>query len=254
MSSVEVRIVAVPERKDGVNYLLNRLGGDAKVYWDISRMGCIANCLRTWADPCKPETTHVAVLQDDVDVIDNFKETAERICQNFPDAIIAVIDCEIKPDEAKEGTPYILMRNPNFRGCGIIMPKKHIQPFLEFYHNAIAGYPHDDSAIGIWAFLNDIPALATYPALGQHLGAHRSVISKVHNAHNEYSRISKLWVGQRADANWETGDYAISKAYPLICHLRKEHAVAKKVVGKKKQRKTEFAVKLVRSGENDFRA
>ena len=236
-TSLEIRIVAVPERKKGVEYLLDRLNGEAKVYWDISKMGCIANCLRTWGDPCKPETTHVAVLQDDVDVVDDFKNHVERIAQKFPDAIIAVIECEIKPDEAKEGTPYILMKNPNFRGCGIVMPKKYIEPFLEFYHCAIAGYPHDDSAIGIWAFLNDIPALATYPALGQHLGAHRSVISKVHNAHNEYSRISKLWKGQKIDVDWDTTDYAISKAYTLICHLKKSHAVAKQVAIKKDQRK-----------------
>lgn len=236
-AKLEVRIVAVPQRRAGVEYLLKRLDCEATVYWDYGKIGCINNSLRAWSDPVKPDTTHLAVLQDDVDVVDDFSKHVESIARVHGDAILAVIECEIKPDEAKEGTPYIVMRNQNFRGCGIVMPVKHIQPFLDFYHHAIPAYPHDDSAIGIFSFLNDITALATYPALGQHLGAHDSVISKVHNAHNSQSRISKLWTGQKIEGvNWDTRDYAVSKAYPLIAHLKKDHTVAKLIAKKKASR------------------
>lgn len=233
MTNLEIRIVAVPKRKEGVEYLKSRLKADASVYYDLHKIGCIKNCLRAWGEPCKPETTHLAVLQDDIDVVDDFKEIVERITSNFPDAIIAVCEWSLEMRDRKDGTPYVLMKRPNLKGQGIIMPVKYKDAFIRFYHENLEGYQHDDAAIRMFAYMNDIPVVGTIPALGQHLGASDSAISKNHNARNETSRISKVWTGHKINENWESKDYAISRAFSLNTHLRKEHPFQIKINKKK---------------------
>ena len=125
------------------------------------------------------------------------------------------------------------MKRPNLKGQGIVMPVKYKDAFIRFYHENLEGYPHDDAAIRMFAYMNDIPVIGTIPALGQHLGAHDSVISATHNAHNELSRISKVWAGHKIDENWETKDYAISRAFPLNTHLKKDHPLQIKINQKK---------------------
>lgn len=241
-SNLEIRIVAVPQRKAGVEYLKQRLNTEASVYYDFNKIGCIKNCLRAWSEPCKPETTHLAVLQDDIDVIDNFKAAAERIGSNFEDAIIAVCEWSLKESDKKDGTPYVLMKRPNLKGQGIIMPVKYKDAFIRFYHSNLEGYPHDDASIRMFAFMNDIPVIGTIPALGQHLGYADSAISKTHNAHNELSRISKVWAGHNPVVDWNTKDYAISRAFALNTHLKKDHPLQIKIDEKERAKTYEHRV------------
>lgn len=231
-SNLEIRIVAVPQRKAGVEYLKSRLNTEASVYYDFHKIGCIKNCLRAWGEPCKPETTHLAVLQDDIDVVDNFKEIVERITSNFPDAIIAICEWSLEPRDKKEGTPYVLMKRPNLKGQGIIMPVKYREDFIRFYHTELEGYQHDDAAIRMFAYMNDIPVIGTIPSLAQHLGAQDSAINKNHNG-NGKTRISKVWAGHKIDENWESKDYAISRAFSLNTHLKKDHPLQIKIDQKK---------------------
>lgn len=121
--------------------------------------------------------THRIVLQDDIEVCNNFKQIASEIIKTHPDKIIALLPHDFyldmvidKNKEMASITPYIA-NDKYVTGCGFILPYQYIQQYLLYAENYCnRNYMCEDQAWFAWAKKNNITILNTAPAIIQHIG------------------------------------------------------------------------------------
>ena len=149
---------------------------------------------------------HAIILQDDIEVCNNFREIASEIIETHPDKIIALFPCDKWVDgrlayrrELVGKTPYV-RNNWYTTGCGFILPIKYIPKLLEHWDYECKSNPKftEDSSLFKWALLNRIMILNTVPALVQHLG-NESLVSGA----RAKIRITKHYK-ENPIANWKS--------------------------------------------------
>jgi hypothetical protein len=235
MNKLAVRIMAVRSRKPMVDRLLAQLGMDESiVFYDDEGLGCIGNALRIWGTPLKDDESHLLVLQDDVEVVNNFVEIATKCINQFPKAIFGFFNYTLRYEDKQRESPYVLMKNHNVKGESMLIPKEYIQGYIDFYNSELRAknYPHDDATCRMYALLNDIPVFSTIPCLVNNLCPVNSVMG--HNDANHYSRV---WEGYDVDVRqFETKEYSISRKFPIITHLAKDDPLNMRVKERLKRR------------------
>lgn len=236
MYKLAIRIMAVRSRKAIVDKLLNQLQMDeSAVFYDDEKLGCIGNALRIWGTPLKEDETHLLVLQDDVEVVNNFVEIANKCIAQFPKAIFGFYNYVLRHEDKHRDSPYILMKNHNVKGESMLMPKEYIQGYIDFYNTELKskGYPHDDATCRMYALLNDIPVFSTIPCIVNNLCPTNSVMG--HNDANHYSRV---WEGYDVDVKqFDTKEYSISRRFPIFTHLPKNDPLNIRVKEKLRNRR-----------------
>lgn len=155
--------------------------------------------------PPQAEITHRIILQDDIEVCNNFKEIASEIIKTHSDKIIALFPRDFylsmvinKNKNISNKTPYIA--NSSFiSGCGFILPYEYIPRYLSYAeaHKNDEGF-YEDHAWFDWAMENNITILNTIPALIQHLGDNSLVFKD-----NVAIRRTKFFE-ENPKANWNS--------------------------------------------------
>ena len=169
MIKIGRRIIAVPERKQYVDRLLNRIGADESivcVYNDHN--GCMWNAIRAWEQyATEPDATHWCVMADDTDVVDDYIEL-ERMCvERFPDAIWTFYSNELSMKHKPEKTPYVKLSSLNVRGIAFLMPTSWVDEYVQWCKRMLAdyGYQRDDATCRIYALMNNLTVMTTIPNL-----------------------------------------------------------------------------------------
>lgn len=194
MPSVTYRILAVKERAQLVADLLSQLKmGEDIVRLDADKNGAIWNSYRVWNE--QYETTHLCILNDDAEVVDDFPEIVEQCVARFPNAIWTFFTNQFDKDIRDPETPYIEFLSKNVRGICVVIPTKHLKGLCGFYDKFLRQYAYkqDDRTIGMYAFFNDIPVMATVPNLvcGKDV---KSTFATYHKTLN-----SNCWYGRTID-------------------------------------------------------
>ena len=172
---VDIRIMASPKRETNVKYILNKLKmSDDIVVWDDRPNGgdAMYTARKAWLSPIDKDTTHRLVLQDDIDICENFIENVEEIAKRNPDNIVSLINF-LNPTNYpnKRGTPYYQVSV--VPGCAIMMPSYMITNCMDWCDNyedkslAI----HDDLMISKFANTNGVKLVTILPCIVQHCGA-----------------------------------------------------------------------------------
>lgn len=218
-----------------VNNLLTQLGLDESiVFYDDEGLGCIGNALRVWGAELEDDITHLLVLQDDIEVVNDFLEIVNKCINQFPKAIWGFFNYVLEYSDRKADSPYILMKNCNVKGESMLMPKEYISGYIDFYNKNLKelNYPHDDATCRMYAFVNDIPVFSTIPCLVNNLCPTNSVMG--HNDANHYSRV---WEGKNIDVKqFDTKEYSISRKFPIFTHLPKDNELNVRIKEKMKKR------------------
>lgn len=150
---------------------------EENVVWDDREKGgdAMYTAKKAWNLPIPDECTHRLVLQDDIEICDNFIEIIEKISKNHFNEIISFFHCE----EYNNKSRYIHAKR--LWGCAIMMPK-HLVPKCWTYIENILEEPwikrdglefialHDNDCIMLWAIKEQIPVINTIPSLVQHIG------------------------------------------------------------------------------------
>lgn len=173
---IDIKIMAHPSRKENVKQILSDLSmSDDIVVWDDRDHGgdAMYTAKKAWTQPIPKDCTHRLVLQDDVEVCDNFLEIVEKVAEKFNNQIVSFFHCESYPDDIRYTTTLHLW------GCAIMIPS-HLVADCWNYIEHIADrpwckepeevLPHDDTCILAWAIENEIPIVNTIPSLVQHHG------------------------------------------------------------------------------------
>ena len=166
-SVLDIRIFGVPSRMDNIKLNQQRLGiPDDKIFIDENKEGCVATAKRAWLAPA--DKPYVLVLQDDVELCDNFLYYANKIVKTQGDAIYSLFALQF----SRRGninkfpkSPYVTTKESS--GQGIIMPAAWVEECTNAWKDTING---DDTNINAWAHENDKTIITTLPALLQHIG------------------------------------------------------------------------------------
>jgi hypothetical protein len=145
------------------------------VSWDDRKHGNDAMYVakKAWTTPIPDGCTHRLVLQDDIEVCDNFLEIAEKVAEKHSKHIVSFFHCEKYPEDIR----YV--RTNMLWGCAIMIPSslvpscwdyiEHI-PERFWYKYAKDVLRYDDNCILAWSVENQIPMINTVPSLVQHHG------------------------------------------------------------------------------------
>jgi hypothetical protein len=149
--------------------------------------------------PRNENITHRVLLQDDVELCNNFTDIVRQIIETHPDKIVALFttDSYVKPLIHKlQGTPYI-QNNSAVSGAGFIFPVKYTESYLfwcQGYNNENIA---EDVAMFSWAGVKKIPILNTVPSLIQHIGDESVLLKDAPIRRTKYFQENPV-------ANWES--------------------------------------------------
>jgi hypothetical protein len=151
------------------------------------------------------DITHACILQDDLELCENFVEITTDICSQFPQAVWALFNSRIK--ESDYDKPYVKIRGCGFYAPAIIFPMSRWSEFKSWKKENCDDCFHDDVAIGEWCKRNKVEVMTTVPSLVDHLGGKVSLLG-----HNSGLK-SKVWKGAEAPkkVNWKTDEFCMSK-------------------------------------------
>ena len=165
--------MASPKRRDNVYKILSKLNmDDSIVVWDDRPNGgdAMYTARKAWLSDLPDGVTHRLVLQDDVDICDNFIHHIEQIAIRNKNHVVSLINF-LQPLNYpnKRGTPYYEVNT--VAGCAIMMPINLIKPCMEWCENYDDKVlkPHDDLMISKYCNLHNIKLVTILPCIVQHL-------------------------------------------------------------------------------------
>ena len=204
----DIKVYGVKKRLPMIEKTVEKLGlsWDDVIFDDRENGGdAYYTARKAFLSALESGAEHAIILQDDIEVCNNFKEIASEIIETHPDKIIALFPWDEYLDKMFEKYPEMVGKTPYIRnrrwvtGCGFIIPTKHIQSFIDFTDTNYRGkdYP-EDSCLFTWALRKRIPILNTVPALIQHIGDSSLIYDK-----NVIKRTTKYFK-EKSIANWKT--------------------------------------------------
>lgn len=193
---LDVKIMASPTRTKYLESMLKSLdkNDDIIVYDDRKEVGsAMYNARRCWKSKLDTNITHRLVLQDDLELCNDFLSNVQNCIEIFPNAIWSLYSSRITyNDQVDKTTPYVSITGNGVHGQAVIIPVQYIKPLFEWIDKTLGKeYPHDDCAIGTYANINNIPVFTTVPSMVQHLGHSDSVLK-----YNNKNKISKVYIGK----------------------------------------------------------
>lgn len=206
VNKCDIKIMASPKRYVHVLNTCNVLGLDidADVFFDDRPNGGDAfyTFKKTILLPFDDGITHRVVLQDDLLLCHDFKNTVNRLISLKQNAIFT-LHCSrsvIKKDWVVKDSPSIIKIN----GCCVwgqanVFPIDMIEDMFKWAHKNIgANIIHDDSLVGQFAKANGIEVYTTAPGLVQHLEPNSSLLG-----FNDKRKTSKVFDMNCDKYNWE---------------------------------------------------
>lgn len=210
--SVDFRIMGVKQRRE--KFILNMLNSlsmdETIVSYDEDGLpkNAMRNARKTWTKPTKH--SHICVMQDDLELCDNFKEIVEECAKQFPNCVFSFYNSRLRWEDKAKDTPYLKVNGCGMYGQIIMMPTSFVEP-LFFWCDKVYGrdYPHDDTVIGFFCSVHNIPVMTTIPCIVQHLGCSNSVLG--YNNKNKVSKVYQKDVGLEV---FKTNKFGITKYIP----------------------------------------
>ena len=191
---IDARIFGVPERASNIEKMKKSLG-NVTIIIDEEHDGCVSTAKRSWL--LHTTASHVMILNDDVQLCDNFMEVCDTIVRLHPQSIISLFPVQFIGVNLNwvggypKHSPYV--STTKVSGAGIIMPTEYIKPCVDSWD---PNTMEDDTSIELWAKANGIQILTTLPSTIQHLDLKSTL------GHNP---MSTQYFEQSPEANWENG-------------------------------------------------
>lgn len=196
LQRIDVRIMGVSSRIDNIRVTQKRLNiPEENIIIDYEHEGCLKTAIKAWSKPTDKE--FVMVLQDDIELCDNFAECCNRIVDAHPNKIIALFQFLITSRNVARNlpSPYVSLGHGGASGQGIIMRTEWIADCLSGWETS--GLKGDDTNINAWAEKTGKEIITTIPAILQHTGEHSVFMPGRILGKSDYYRKSAY------KANWD---------------------------------------------------
>ena len=197
---IDIKIMAHPKRKENVMKILSMLNMDESIVcWDDRPSGGDAwyTARKAWSSPIPEGCTHRLVLQDDVELCDDFIKHATSIADRHKTHAVSLINfLQPKNYPNYRNTPYYKL--DVMAGCAIMLPVNIINDMIQWCDESEDEIlkPHDDLMISKYCREHNILKVATIPSIVQHIG-HESLFDKEYG----WDRMSKNYQ-KRPNADW----------------------------------------------------
>lgn len=193
---IDIRIFTVPEREEMAQKNQEILGvPDDHVVIDKNHEGALPTARKAWS--IKTDSPFVMVMNDDVELCNDFMKYCEKIITLHPDDVISLFSYKLRKRKSvrqrARRTPYV--RTNEVMGQAVIMKKEYIEPCLAYWKDDFS----DDVNISRWANDNKIPILTTLPTIIQHIGD-----DSVIDPERKIGR-SDFYNPDPKDENWDDG-------------------------------------------------
>ena len=223
MIKIAYRVLAVPERQEHVQDILQRLKCDESiVFYDNEHNGCMWNALRLWGSykEMDRDITHVCLIADDALIVRQFAEASLKCAQRFPNAIWSFATYDAHKRNRGPDSPYVQLWNCNLRGLCYMMPVELIPGYIDFYDRYLSQkkkWERDDVTCKMYAMTHGIPVMMPIPNLA--IAKH---IPSVIPGHWKTNRIEDCWYGEDIDLRqFDTFKYYVTKGRSLFdMHLK----------------------------------
>lgn len=206
---VDIRIMASQKRAGNVASLLRKLRlEDTAVIWDDRPEGgdAMYTARMAWLYPLADGATHRLVLQDDVDVCDDFIHIINTIAETHPCRAVTTISF-ISPSNWPnyDNTPYY--RVNNMPGCGIMLPVPVIKPCMDWCDSSTdaALKLHDDLMISKYCRNHRVMMIAVLPCIIQHPDDD-TLLHQIYS----WKRTSRYY-NEHAQADWSNKSILLPK-------------------------------------------
>ena len=196
----------VPERVENVKKLLEQIP-DATVIIAEYGKGIWHTAQRAWL-ALDPEATHHLVLQDDIELCQDFYEGAIKALTAQPNSLVSLYFVKAS---AVNGHWGFLPNAPT--GLALCMPVPYIEPYLKWCRENISpDFPHDDYRFYFFAQNINKPVRFTYPALVNDLW-----FLSAHGQPRPDKRTSAFLEGSALDIDWNAGvDMPVPKGPSIL--------------------------------------
>lgn len=175
------------QRRSGVEAIIREIGpdwiarlcADFSIIMDFKKDGPWHTAQRCWVHGQSTGATHHLVLQDDIEVCDDFLLGVLECINAYPDNPISLYANRKICEAAREQDARWCRIPDGVWGQGIVMPVNQIQSFLEWQDRHIKkSFPHDDTRLAMWMVDQRLPAMCPQPSFIQHRGASRSIVGQ----------------------------------------------------------------------------
>ncbi|MBQ4425609.1 MAG: hypothetical protein II882_07745 [Lachnospiraceae bacterium] len=168
--------------------------------------GCypsLYTCRKAFLAPLEEGETHWLVLQDDVELCDNFFEILQRIVKAHPDEILGLFPYNyLKRGPILDSLPTPYIRSQFISGQAIVVPVWFIPLWDRWVRSAHPkGDIPDDTSIRLAAEGHKIRWLTTIPSTVQHIGDDSILNASMEPRRTEY-------YSKNPQADWENPNVA----------------------------------------------
>ena len=191
--------------------------------------GPLYTCKKCWFAPVPNGITHRVVLQDDLELCNDFISIMNKIVNVHPEFIFSLYCSRMRHEYALPDSPYIIIKGRNAWGQGMMMPVSYIRPMFDFADSELGSdFPYDDGIYAWWAEKEKIEIATTIPSTIQHLCPSNSTLG-----YNNKKKISKVWIGRDlSDVNWNAKSITFSPSMPMDVSLDQQKMRLKKLMSK----------------------
>lgn len=179
-------IMGVSSRYEFIKGMLKKLPERTTLTIDRNMDGCWLNARKAWLR--YSTSPYHLVLQDDLELPDNFEKVVNNIINANPSRIISLF-CPRSVKE-KKGSCWTTVNGAT--GQALLMPTSMIKEMFDWVHEHCLPKPPgnqsdtDDLRISIWMLLEDIKGWFTVPSVVQHIGTVSTLFGRTHTMPSLY--------------------------------------------------------------------
>lgn len=174
--TVDICIMAHPSRVENVRKICDVLDlTDDAIFWDDREVGgdAMYTARKAWQSPIPENCTHRLVLQDDVEMCNDFLSILPSVAAKHPLSVVTFMHEGVIETDSRYH-PHVFSV-----GCAIMIPVKMLDDLWWFVDNRMEVYckprleailKRDTSCIRVWMRERHVDCYTTVPSLVQHIG------------------------------------------------------------------------------------
>lgn len=219
MIVISIAIVCVPRRIKYARELQQSLAPYPSIICvDAMMQGSRYGTERAWK-AYLPGATHHMAIEEDVEVCQNFVETATKLATLVPDQIISLYsgkgDTPFMEKCKRGGKHWYVRKGTVPSGQAVMMPVPMILDFLRFSDHYVDKKiaTHEDEPLWGYMETHNLSSWHTAPSIVEHVGAMDSALG-----YNNVGKTTPWYIGRETDGM--SIDWTLGLSNPDIHHVK----------------------------------
>ena len=187
---------------------IGKLCTDFQIIQDWRKEGPWPTARRCWDHGLVQDSTHHLILQDDIEVCDDFLLGIHEAIRAYDNSPISFYASRKICEEARDKDARWVKIPDGTWGPAILLPKKMISDFLEWEVNHIKpDFKHDDTRLAMWCVETGNDVMCPMPSFVQYMAAQKSLLGQSHP-----SKVARWYDGKSPlTRDWVSGEVLVGQ-------------------------------------------